>query len=67
MSLDRVRPDQIALLENAKEYLRLREESWRLRADALQRHNLAALRRVEITERASLAALDAAVQAARAK
>ena len=65
LSLDRVRPDQAMLLDKAKDYLRLREESWRLRADALQKRNLAALRRVETTERASLAALEAAVQAAR--
>lgn len=65
LSLERVRPDQAVLLVKAKEYLRLREESWRLRADALNKRNLAALRRVETTERASLAALDAAVQAAR--
>jgi hypothetical protein len=65
LSLDDVQPEQLVPLEKAKEYLRLREESWRLRAAALQKRDMAALRRVETTERASLAALDAAVQAAR--
>ena len=63
LSLEHVRREQLVLLEKAKEYLRLREESWRLRAAALQKRDMAALRRVETTERASLAALDAAVQA----
>ena len=65
LSLEDVQPGQLVLLEKAKEYLRLREETWRLRAAALQKRDMVALRRVETTERASLAALDAAVQAAR--
>ena len=63
MSLENVRSEQEFLLEKAKEYLRLRGESWRMRADALHRRNMTALRKVESTERASLAALDAAVDA----
>ena len=63
LSLEDVQPEQLAMLEKAREYLRLREETWRLRAAALQKRDLAALRRVESSERASLAALEAAVQA----
>jgi hypothetical protein len=63
MSLENVGSEQQALLAKAKEYLHLRGESWRLRADALHRRNMAALRKVESTERASLAALDAAAAA----
>ena len=62
LSLEQVKPEQIASLEKAREYLRLRGESWRQRAAALQRRDLKALRQVEATERASLAALAAAVQ-----
>jgi hypothetical protein len=65
LSLDGVQREQAVALEKAKEYLRLREESWRLRAAALQQRDMAALRRVETTERVSLAALDAALTAAR--
>ena len=63
MSLDNVRHDHQPLLEKAKEYLRLRDESWRLRADALHRRDMKSLQRVELTERASLAALTAAAEA----
>ena len=63
MSIDNVRSDHEPLLEKAREYLRLRDESWRLRADALHRRDMKSLQRVELTERASLAALTAAAQA----
>jgi len=63
MSLDNVRSDQAPFLEKAREYLRLRDESWRLRADALRRRDMKGLQKVELTERASLAALTAAAQA----
>jgi len=63
MSLENVGSEQQAPLAKAKEYLHLRGESWRLRVDALHRRNLAALRKVESTERASLAALAAAAAA----
>ena len=63
MSLDNVRRDHEPLLESAREYLRLRDESWRLRVDALRRRDLKSLQRVELTERASLAALNAAAEA----
>ena len=67
LSLEDVQPEQLGMLDKAKEYLRLRQESWQLRAAALQHRDMAALRRVETTERASLAALEEAVQAAKAK
>ena len=63
MSLENVRADHEPSLEKAKEYLRLRDESWRLRADALHRRDMKSLQRVELTERASLAALTAAAEA----
>lgn len=62
MSLDNVRSDQEPLLEKAREYLRLRDESWRLRAEALHRRDMKSLQKVELTERASLAALTAAAE-----
>jgi hypothetical protein len=63
MSIDNVRSDHEPLLEKAREYLRLRDESWRLRAEALHRRDMKSLQRVELTERASLAALTAAAEA----
>ena len=62
MSLDNVRSDQAPFLEKAREYLRLRDESWRLRAEALRRRDMRGLQKVELTERASLAALTAAAE-----
>jgi membrane associated rhomboid family serine protease len=46
------------LVDNAEEYLRLRDESWRLRADALRKSNMVALRAADRSERASLMALE---------
>ena len=63
MSLDNVRTDHEPLLEKAKEYLRLRDQSWRLRAEALHRRDMKGLQKVELTERASLAALNDAAEA----
>jgi hypothetical protein len=67
VSLEDVQHEQRPMLAKANEYLRLREESWQLRAAALHKRDMAALRRVETTERASLAALAQAVQAANAQ
>ena len=50
--------DQQTLLEGASEYLRLRESSWRLRAEALRRRNMTTLREAERAEQASLRALE---------
>ena len=58
------------LVADAEEYFRLRDESWRLRADALRKSNMVALRAADRSERASLEALgrirpvDAKVEAA---
>ena len=65
MAIDNVAPEQRAALAGAMTYVRLRDDSWRERVTALKTRDLRALRRVESTERASLAALAAAVHAAR--
>jgi rhomboid protease GluP len=49
--------EHAALVASAEEYLRLREESWRMRADALRRIGKATLREADHTERAALDAL----------
>jgi membrane associated rhomboid family serine protease len=46
------------LVDGAEEYFRLRDESWRLRSDALNRSNMMALRAADRSERASLEALE---------
>lgn len=45
------------LMAHAEEYLRLRDESWRLRAEGLQKRNLPTLNKADRAERASLDAL----------
>jgi hypothetical protein len=42
----------------ANSYLKLRDESWRLRAEALNRANMRLLRDADQTERASLMAFE---------
>jgi rhomboid protease GluP len=54
---DRVPQEHQPLVADADEYLRLRDESWRLRAEALRKSNMATLRKADRTELASLAAL----------
>jgi hypothetical protein len=61
-AMDKVAPEHEPLVAKAEEYIRLRNESWRLRADGLRRMKdyevgKATLRDAEITERASLDAL----------
>jgi hypothetical protein len=46
------------VVAEAEEYLRLRAESWRLRAQALQRADMIALREADKTEKASLEAFE---------
>jgi membrane associated rhomboid family serine protease len=46
------------LVAYAEEYLRLRDESWRLRAEGLLKRNLPTLNKADRTERASLDALE---------
>jgi membrane associated rhomboid family serine protease len=47
-----------ALVAAADEYLRLRDESWRLRAEGLRRSDMGKLRGAERTERTALEALE---------
>jgi rhomboid protease GluP len=49
--------NQQPLVASAEEYLRLRDQSWRLRAEGLRKSNLVVLREAERTERTSLEAL----------
>jgi membrane associated rhomboid family serine protease len=53
-----VPPEHQPLVADANEYFRLRNESWRLRADALQKANMVALQAADRSERASLQALE---------
>jgi membrane associated rhomboid family serine protease len=46
------------LVAGADEYLRLRDESWRLRAEALRKANMVTLRKADLAEWASLEALE---------
>ena len=57
-ALGRIPAEHQPLLAGAEEYLRLRDESWRLRAAALHKSSMPALRKAETAERASLEALD---------
>ncbi len=57
-TLGRVPPEHQQLLASAEEYLRLRDESWRLRAAALHKSSMPALRKAEGAERASLQAFE---------
>ena len=57
-SLDRVSDEHRPLLTRAEEYLRLRSESWRMRAEALQKRNMTALKKADRAERASLEAFE---------
>jgi membrane associated rhomboid family serine protease len=57
-ALGRVPLEHQPLVANAEEYLRLRDESWRLRAAALHKSSMPALRKAETAERASLQAFE---------
>jgi membrane associated rhomboid family serine protease len=57
-TLGRVPPEHQPLVDSAEEYLKLRDESWRLRAAALHKSSMPALRKAETAERASLEALE---------
>jgi membrane associated rhomboid family serine protease len=50
--------EQQPLVASAGEYLRLRDQSWRLRIEGLRKANMATLREAERTERTSLEALN---------
>lgn len=53
---DNVPSEYRPLVEGANQYLRLRDESWRLRAEALRKANMVALRKADRTEWESLEA-----------
>jgi membrane associated rhomboid family serine protease len=53
-----VPPEHQWLVSGAKEYLRLRDESWRLRAEGLRGSNMKTLQKADSVEHESLAALD---------
>ena len=57
-ALVRVQREQQPLVVAANEYFRLREESWRVRADALRKTNQATMKQAEDKERDSLLALE---------
>lgn len=57
-ALDGVPAEQQALVAAAEEYLRLRDESWRLRSEGLHKSNLPTLTQAERPERAALEALE---------
>jgi rhomboid protease GluP len=59
-SLARVPREYQALVQHAEEYLRLRGDSWQLRAAALRSASMPRLREADQVERASLEALDRA-------
>jgi membrane associated rhomboid family serine protease len=56
-ALTGVPPEHQAMIASADEYLRLRDESWRLRAEGLHKSSMVALKKAETPERAALAAL----------
>jgi len=58
LSLSGVPAEQQGLVASAEEYLRLRDESWRLRFEALSQSSMGQLRTAEHKERASLEVLD---------
>jgi membrane associated rhomboid family serine protease len=55
-TLKHVPHEQQPLVAAADEYLRLRDESWQLRSEALHKSNMPTLRKADKTERASLEA-----------
>jgi hypothetical protein len=57
-ALGRVPPQHQRLVAEGKEYLRLREESWRLRLAGLTGAGMAKLREAEVRERSALELID---------
>jgi hypothetical protein len=56
-ALEKVPESQQSLIASARTYLRLRDESWRLRAEALGKASMTMLRQADGVEHASLIAL----------
>jgi hypothetical protein len=57
-ALERVPPVQHGLVTSAEEYLRLRDQSWRLRAEGLHKSSMRTLRQADDAEHASLQAFE---------
>jgi hypothetical protein len=57
-ALQRVPVAHQPLVIAATDYLKLRDESWRLRAEALSKANMRLLREADLRERASLLAFE---------
>jgi len=57
-SIDNVPPEHQWLVDTAREYVRLRAESWRLRADALRGSDMRGLQKADGVEHAAIAVLD---------
>ena len=57
-ALDRVPAEHRSMVAGAVEYLRLRGESWKLRADGLHKGSMPTLQKADRTERASLDVLE---------
>jgi hypothetical protein len=58
---ERVPPEQQPLVMAANDYFRLREESWRVRAEALRKTSTSRLQQADEAERVSLRALEKAM------
>jgi membrane associated rhomboid family serine protease len=56
-AIDGVPPEHQPLVAGAEQYFKLRDESWRLRAQGLRRTNMMKLRQAEAAERGALEAL----------
>ena len=56
-ALDQVMPAFQPLVDSAGEYLRLRKESWRLRAEGLRKRNTRLLQQADTMEQESMRAL----------
>jgi rhomboid protease GluP len=57
-SLGNVPPEQQWLIDRAREYVRVRMDSWRVRADALRGSDLRGLQKADALEHTSIAILD---------
>ena len=57
-AIERVPPIQKGLLTSAEEYLRLRDKSWRLRAEGLHKSSMRTLRQADEAEHTSLEAFE---------
>ena len=57
-AIERVPPIQKGLLTSAEEYLRLRDQSWRLRAEGLHKSSMRTLRQADEAEHTSLEAFE---------